>query len=94
MGWRSWLERLQGRQGGAPSAPVPSPAARATPTLGELGLSIALLPDDLGEDACVGCGLCAAICPTDAIRLAPAPLAPSPAGGQARGHAAGLSRSP
>lgn len=91
MSWRAWLDRLQGR----PTAPAPdvapSPAPRAAasrPRLADLGLAMALHSDAAGEDACVGCGLCALLCPTRALRVEPGPIAAPRGGGPARGHAA------
>lgn len=62
MGLRDWFGRLQ--------RPPPEPvvaAPRRLPTLSQLGMSAALLADERGDDACVGCGFCEAICPTQAI---------------------------
>lgn len=50
--------------------------------------SFALVHDEHGEEACIGCMLCEKICPSQIITVTPGPKAPSPATGKARGWCA------
>lgn len=99
MAWRTWFERLQLerlQRRSTATAPVAAPPGPTTvsapprPALPALGLAMALLSDEHGEDACVGCGLCATLCPTQAISVRPGPIGPSPTTGAPRGWAAGF----
>lgn len=47
--------------------------------------SFALVHDEHGEEACIGCALCEKICPSQIITVVAAPKAPSAATGKTRG---------
>ena len=47
--------------------------------------SFALVHDEHGEEACIGCALCEKICPSEIITVVAAPKAPSAATGKTRG---------
>lgn len=77
MGLRDWIGRLQ--------RPPPEPRTpKRQPTLYELGMSAALLSDERGDDACVGCGFCQTICPTGAIQVEPSTISLSARHGRLR----------
>lgn len=70
--------------------PKPKPSAgpvRRRASLVELGMSAALLPDERGDDACVGCGLCATICPERALSVEGSAVGVSARTGRPRGWA-------
>jgi NADH-quinone oxidoreductase subunit I len=50
--------------------------------------SFALVHDEHGEEACIGCMLCEKICPSQIITVTAGPKAPSPATGKPRGWCA------
>jgi NADH-quinone oxidoreductase subunit I len=50
--------------------------------------TFALVNDEHGEEACIGCFLCEKICPSDIIKVEAAPKAESPATGKKRGYCA------
>jgi NADH-quinone oxidoreductase subunit I len=50
--------------------------------------TFALVDDEHGEEACIGCFLCEKICPSDIIKVDAAPKAESPVTGKKRGYCA------
>lgn len=50
--------------------------------------SFALVYNDKGEEACIGCDLCAKICPSDVITVVPAGKRVSPVDGKKRSYCA------
>ena len=48
--------------------------------------SFALVHDEHGEEACIGCLACERICPSRVIKLEPSPKRESPATGKKRGY--------
>jgi NADH-quinone oxidoreductase subunit I len=48
--------------------------------------SFALVHDEHGEEACIGCLACERICPSRIIKLTPSPKRESPATGKKRGY--------
>jgi NADH-quinone oxidoreductase subunit I len=48
--------------------------------------SFALVHDDLGEEACIGCKMCEKICPSEVITVVPGGRKESPVTGKKRGY--------
>jgi NADH-quinone oxidoreductase subunit I len=56
------------------------------PRTQRMRMSFALVHDEHGEEACIGCSLCERICPSEVIMVKAAPKRPSPVTGKGRGY--------
>lgn len=68
-----------------PKTTVPLPWKERRRRAERYRASFALVHDERGEEACIGCQLCEKICPSRVITVVPGPKAPSPATGKPRG---------
>lgn len=68
-----------------PKTTAPLPWKGSRPRAERYRASFALVHDEHGEEACIGCALCEKICPSQIITVVAAPKAPSAATGKTRG---------
>lgn len=68
-----------------PKNTVPLPWKATRPRSERYRASFALVHDENGEEACIGCALCEKICPSQVITVVAGPKAPSAATGKPRG---------
>jgi NADH-quinone oxidoreductase subunit I len=88
---RSWLGSLfaalavTAKNLGRPKTTAPLPWKGDRPRAERFRTSFALVHDEHGDEACIGCKMCERICPSFIITVVPGGRAPSPKTGKARG---------
>ncbi|RME26061.1 MAG: 4Fe-4S dicluster domain-containing protein [Deltaproteobacteria bacterium] len=71
-----------------PKVTEPLPWKQARPRADRYRASFALVHDEHGEEACIGCKMCEKICPSQIITVTPGGKVESPATGKKRGTCA------
>lgn len=80
--WLSFLHIFR------PQVTEPLPWKESRPRAERYRASFALVHDEHGEEACIGCKMCEKICPSDIITVTPGGKVESPATGKKRGTCA------